>query len=198
MIGFITLLMTSCGGARIYTHSEATNLTRNHRTLAIIPPQVSIAAQRDVDATAMREQQRTESASFQREMHSWLLERRLAVNIQSVDETVAKLTRAGFFEEQGRMTPSELAQVLNVDAVLMSNYSLSRPMSQGAAVAMAVLFGGFGATARADVNMSLHDGQTGIMFWSYSHRASGSFTSPAALVNNLMRHASRRMPYIRN
>ncbi|MDR0333740.1 MAG: hypothetical protein LBI15_09780 [Dysgonamonadaceae bacterium] len=201
LLGFITLLLTSCG-AKIYTHSAASDLIKNHKTIAIIPPQVSIAAQRNVDAASMMEQQRTESANFQREMYSWLLRRkqqgRLTVDIQSVDETIAKLTRAGFYEGQGAgMTPTELAQILGVDAVLTSNYSLSRPMSQGAAVAMAVLVGAFGPTARTDINLNLHDAATGTMFWNYSHRASGSFTSPAALVDNLMKHASKRLPYDR-
>jgi hypothetical protein len=134
-------------------------------------------------------------------MYSWLLRRkqqgRLTIDIQSVDETIAKLTRAGFYEQGASMTPAELAQILDVDAVLTSNYALSRPVSQGAAAALAILGGVFVTTARADVNLNLHDGTTGTMFWSYSHRANGSFSSPAALVNDLMKHASKKLPYNR-
>ena len=202
-LGLITVLITSCGGPRIYTDSAASNFTKNHRTLAILPPRVSIPAQRNIDAAAMREQQRTESVNFQNEMYSWLLKRRqqgrLTVEIQDVNETIAKLNRAGFYEERGAsMTPAELAEALGVDAVLASNYSLSKPMSQGAAIAVGVLFGSFGATNKADINLTLHDGKTGKMLWSYDHKASGAFGSPSALVDALMKNASKKLPYNKN
>ena len=44
------------------------------------------------------------------------------------------------------MTPSEICAVLGVDGLIGSNFGLSKPMSDGAAIALAVLGAGGGAT----------------------------------------------------
>ena len=47
-----------------------------NKTIAIIPPTVSIAAGRKTDAEAIKEQQKTESLNFQKEMYAWMLKRK--------------------------------------------------------------------------------------------------------------------------
>jgi hypothetical protein len=47
--------------------------------------------------------------------------------------------------------------------------------------------------------MEIHDRETRKLLWNYNHELSGSVGStPAQLVDNLMRHASKRMPYVVN
>lgn len=97
------------------------------------------------------------------------------------------LQRAGYFDGTA-MTPYELCNTLGVDAVMMSNYSLSKPMSEGAAIAVGVLIGYWGSTNNTAIDLELYDKQTKKMFWNYNHKASGSVGStPAQLVDNLMR-----------
>jgi hypothetical protein len=69
--GVALLLVSSC--AKVYYSPDAKTLTSAHKIIAIAPPKVSIAANKKIDAEAMREQQKTESANFQQEMYSWLL-----------------------------------------------------------------------------------------------------------------------------
>jgi hypothetical protein len=133
-------------------------------------------------------------------MYSWFLKRKsqgkLTIDIQDVETTNTLLTNLGYFEEN-TLTPSELAEKLNVDAVLTSNYSISKPMSEGAAIAVAVIFGVMGSTDKTSVDLSLHDKNTKKMVWNYNHKASGSFTNANELVDNLMRNASKKLPYIK-
>jgi hypothetical protein len=192
----VTFFLQSC--AKIFYSPDARNLASTHKIIAIIPPKVSIAARKKVDAAALIEQQKTESINFQREMYSWMLKRKMQgtifVDIQDVETTNAKLAAAGF-QEAKFLTPTDLSKVLNVDGILTSNYSLSKPMSEGAAIAMAVLAGWWAPTNEAVVSLSIHDSGSDKMIWNYDHRLSSSLGSPAQLVDALMRQASRKMPY---
>ena len=196
----IVLIMSSC--ASVYYSPDAKQVSNNHQKIAIVPPTVSIAARKKVDAEALKEQQKTESLNFQKEMYSWFLRRKgqngMRVNILDVETTNAKLTKAGYFVEN-TMTPSEIADLLGVDAIMTSNYSLSKPISEGAAVALGLLVGVWGATNEATVTLEIHDKGTENMIWNYNHTLSGSVeTSSANVVNALMRKASRQMPYLQN
>jgi hypothetical protein len=192
----LTFLFQSC--AKVFYTPDARYLAGTHKIIAIVPPKVSIAPRKKVDAAALIEQQKTESINFQREMYSWMLKRKMKgtifVDIQDVETTNAKLAAAGF-QDTRLLTPTELAGILNVDGVLTSNYSLSKPMSEGAAIALAVLAGWWAPTNEAVVSLSIHDSISEKMIWNYNHKLSSSLSSPARLVDELMRQASRKMPY---
>ena len=194
-----TFLFQSC--AKVFYTPDARYLASTHKVIAIIPPKVSIAARRKVDGDALIEQQKTESINFQREMYSWMLKRKMQgtifVDIQDVETTNAKLAAAGF-QDGNLLTPTDLSKVLNVDGVLTSNYALSKPMSEGAAIAMAVITGWWVPTNEAVVSLSIHDSGSDKMIWNYDHKLSSSLSSPARLVDELMRQASRKMPYFTN
>lgn len=193
----IAVLFQSC--AKIYYSADSDSIAKSHTTVAIAPPKVSIAARKNVDGNAIIEQQKTESVNFQKEMYSWMLKRKMqgkiTVEIQDVETSIAKLTNAGYYGGKA-LTPVEICEVLGVDAIMTSNYSLSKPMSEGAAVAMALLVGVWGSTNETKVDLSIHDKGTNKMIWNYNHKASSSFGSPAGLVDALMRQASKKMPYI--
>jgi len=190
-------MISSC--AKIYYSPDAKVRASSHQTIAIAPPKVSIAAIKKVDAEAIKEQQKTESTNFQQEMYSWLLKRkmqnRIFVEIQDVETTNAKLRKAGYFDDNP-MSPNEICEALGVDGVITSNYSLSKPMSEGGAVALGLLVGVSGSTNNTTVTLEIHDKETKKLLWNYNHKVSGSVgSSPAQLVDNLMRNASKKMPY---
>lgn len=194
----LTLLLAySCG--RVYMSPEARTIAAGHRIIAVVPPQVTLPANRKVDASALKEQQRTESLSFQREIHDWILRRKMQgkifVDVRDVETVNALLSQAGYFESRA-LTPRELSELLEVDAVITSNFRMTKPMSEGAAVAVGLLTGIWGATNEVSVSMDLHDRNTGRMIWNFSHTLSGStFSSPRQMVDELMRLASRNLPY---
>ena len=191
------LLFSSC--AKIFYSPDAYTLARDQKTFAIIPPSVSIAANKKIDAESMKEQQRTESLNFQKEMYSWMLKRkmqgRINQEIQEVETTNALLKKVGYPENP--LTSTELCSVLGVDGIMSSNYSLSKPMSDVAAVAVAVIAGAWGSTNEVTVSLSITDCINKKLIFNYDHKYSGSIgSSPARLVDALMREASNKMPYI--
>jgi hypothetical protein len=196
----ILIIFLSAGCAKIYYSSDAISLAQSHKIIAIAPPSISIAASRKVDAQALIEQQKTESVNFQKEMYSWMLKRkmqgRVIVEIQDIETTNAKLKKAGYFDGTP-LSPMEICEAIGVDGLMSSNYSLSKPMSEGAAIAVGLLVGVWGSTNSATVSISIHDYKTKKMIWNFDHKLSGgTFSTPAQIVDALMRQASRKMPYV--
>jgi len=197
IIVFAVVLLSSC--AKIFYSPDAYTLSHNQKIIAIIPPTVSIAANKKINAESMKEQQRTESINFQNEMYSWMLKRKMqgkiSQEIQDIETTNAKLKKAGYPENT--LTSAELCDILGVDGILTSNYGLTKPMSDGAAVAVALLVGAWGATNEVHVSLSISDCKNKKIIWNYDHKFSGSVgSSSSRLVDGLMRNASKKMPYM--
>lgn len=194
----LLVLFVFSGCAKIYYSPDARVRARAHKVIAIVPPKVSIAATKKIEAEAMKEQQRTESINFQKEMYSWMLRRKMQnkilVEIQDIETTNAKLARVGY--DASPLSPAEMCELLGVDGIITSNFALSKPMSDGAAIALGLIGGVWGATNNTTVTLEIHDLETRKLLWNYNHKLSGSVgSSPATLVDNLMRNASNQMPY---
>lgn len=195
-IFLIAIFTSSC--AKIFYSPDAKILAQSHKAIAIIPPTVSIEARKKVDAEALREQQKTESLNFQKEMYAWMLKRKMqgkiSPEILDIETTNAKLKKSGYPETP--LSPVELAEILDVDGVLSSNFSLSKPISEGAAVALGLILGAYGPTNEVKVSFSIHDRNTKKLIWNFDHKYSGSLGStPARMVDGIMRNVSKRMPY---
>lgn len=196
-IGLTVVLLSSC--AKIFYSPDARTLANKQQTFAIIPPNISIAASKKVDAEAMKEQQKTESINFQNEIYSWMLKRKMqgkiTKEIQEVQTTNAKLLKAGYPENP--LTTAELCEVLGIDGIMTSNFGLSKPMSDGAAIALGLLAGAWGSTNEVRATLSISDCENKKLIWNYEHKLSGGVgSSPSRIVDQLMRKASRKMPYI--
>lgn len=201
LIYSLILVFLIGGCARVYYSPDAYQRAYEHRIIAIAPPKVYITPRKGVDQQDLVRQQVVEANAFQQEMYSWMLARKMQGNmfieIQDVETTNARLRQAGYFDDQA-MTPSDICRTLDVDGVLMSTFSLSRPMSEGAAIATGILFGLWGPTKDATAALEIHDLKTEKLIWHYNHNISGSLGSThARLVDDLLRNASRKMPYFR-
>jgi len=196
---FFTLVFLFSSCAKIFYSPDAYTLAKNHQSIAILPPSVSIAANKKIDAEAIKEQQKTESINFQKEIYSWMLKRKMQgkilTEIQDIETTNSKLKNAGFPEKT--FTAEEICTLLGVDGTLGSNFGLTKPMSQGAAIAVGILFGAWGPTNEVTVSLSIKDCPNKKLIWNYDHKYSGGIgSSPARLVDELMRHSSKKMPYL--
>ena len=190
-------LVSSC--AKVFYAPDAYALAHNQENFAIIPPTISIAASKKVDADAIVEQQKTESLNFQKEMYAWMLkrkmQRKITQEVQETETTNALLKRAGYPENP--FTSAELCEILGVDGIMTSNYALSKPISEGASIAMAI-FGSDDAANEVRVSISINDCSTKVLIWNYDHKYSGGLDrTHARLVNEILRDASERMPYMR-
>ncbi|MGI4821009.1 MAG: hypothetical protein ACRYFV_07330 [Janthinobacterium lividum] len=201
---FLTLLCSSCGPS-IYLAQDFRSYAPKHKTVAILPASVAIALRpnqaRNTSSEQMRSMQQQSALDFQSRIYAWLLRRQqqhgYTVDFQDVSLTNSILRKANLTDEDMRtQSPQELAKMLGVDAVLSTSVSTSKPMSDGAAVAVGLLIGAWGATNQANITVNIHDGPAGKLLWKYDFVASGSIgSSPENMVNALMRNASRKFPY---
>jgi hypothetical protein len=192
----MSMVMIACGPS-IYMTPDAYDRAAKHQKIAILPPKVNLPQQRKVSPEALETQSKAESSSFQSEIYQAFLRRKskgqIFVDIQDVEETNVLLARN--FPE-GVYTNAEVCKALGVDAVVTSQFTLSKPMSEGAAIATMVLVGFAATTNEVKVNMSIKDCSDNTMFWNYDYQYSGSVTTTvSALVDGLMRNASRKIPY---
>ena len=201
VLSLLTLLTFSCGPS-VYEAPEAANRVAEHQIIAVLPADVTIKGRPKDDPEVLKQLAEVERTNFQYEIVGWMFRRkqqgRMFVDILDVQTTNARLTEAGFFDgNTDTYTPAEWAAILDVDAVVTSNFQLSKPMSDGANLAVGFLTGFWGASNRTDVGMNIIDAQSGRLLWHYDWmNQNTAFGSHEELVNQLMRNASRRMPYI--
>lgn len=202
VIGAIVLLLAGC--ATTYTTDDFYKYKGTHENVAILPFSVTMASgnrgdgvtKADLDAEA-----KAQALNFQRAVYTQFLERvekdEVTVKFQDIDDTNALLRRADGFDEQGRinLTKQEISELLGVDAVISASMTLSKPMGTGTAVVTTLLVG-WGVTNEAKVNLTIHDGESGTLVWSYDHSASGGvISSPDQLAKSLMRNIASKFPY---
>ncbi|WP_247235420.1 hypothetical protein [Telluribacter sp. SYSU D00476] len=204
----VCAVLLAGGCTKRIQNTEVYAQVAGHRVIAIIPPEVAINGIKKVNNGTIRELQQKESLNFQQRMYSWMLkgkiENRIFVSIQKLQETNDRLEAAGYFDDQP-LTPSQMCDVLGVDAILVSNYLVKKVMTDAQAqnLGLAVWKAGVGAprgmrgpTNKTAVNLQIFDKQTGRMVWDYSNRLNGDIKStPATLVDDMMRMASQNSPY---
>lgn len=195
------LMLQAC--ATVYTDENFSNYQSKHKTVAVLPFEVSIDQKnlpKDVRVDMLKESERSEGYLFQQQLYTQFLNRmqkgHYTVDFQPVDKTNVLLKRAGIeYEELDSHTKGELGRLLGVDSVITGDIKRAKPMGTGAAVASTFLVG-FGATNKVVVNMSLYDAETGNMIWTYDHQQAGGLgSSPDRLAKNLMKNSASKFPY---
>jgi hypothetical protein len=172
--------------------------------VAVLPFFVTVEAgklPKNMDQATIDQMEKDESVTFQQQLYSMFLERQAkgeyTVEFQDVDETNALLAKANVnYDNLSDYTKAEIGNILGVDAMISGNIRRSRPMSTGAAITTAILFGVAGNTNRVDVNVNLHDTANGKLLWKLDHSESGSLgSSSEGLAKSLMKKVSKKFPY---
>jgi hypothetical protein len=200
----LTALLFGCGPT-IYKAQDFDTRTASHKTVAILPAEVSINLRpnemKKITPEQLRESEQKTSSLIQDKMYTWFLRRsdrfKYTVSFQDIGKTNALLLQAGIKpSDMIAKTKDEIAKLLGVDAVITTRASMQKPMSDGGAVALGLLFGVWGNTNEVQTSIAINEAEKGDLVWKYDYRASGSVGSNTDnLVNALMRNCSRRFPY---
>jgi hypothetical protein len=204
VLAFFSLMIAGCG-PKIYTAANFSTALAKHRTVAILPAEVTMQlrpnqtknlTQQQLDDMAMKT-----GYDIQEKMYGWFLRKgnkyHYTVNFQDVSRTNARLKEAGINYGDLKSTDrTKLAKVLGVDAVIQDRANMEKPMSEGAAVAVGLLVGAWGSTNKVQTTINIHDGASGDLLWKYDYEAQGSVgSSTTNLVDALMRNAAKKFPY---
>ncbi|HKJ42057.1 MAG TPA: hypothetical protein VKA27_08170 [Sunxiuqinia sp.] len=206
MISFFSI--TLYAQTHLYENPNFDEISKNHHVIAIMPFKTTVSLRpkqmKNIKPEQLNRMEKSEGESVQSAMYSWFLKRqkrgKLRVQVQDISTTNALLKRHNItYENMDEKTPAEIAKVLGVDAVISGKFETSKPMSEGASVALGLLVGFWGRTNKATMNLFIHNGVDGQLLINYNKGVSGSIgSSTDDLVNILMRKASRRVSYAKD
>jgi len=201
---FLLMILVSCG-PQIYKATDFSDVAVTHKTVAILPAEVSIKLRpneaKKISPEDLQKNIETTSYAIQDKMYSWFLRRnekkQFTVKFQDVSKTNSTLKNAGFdYDDLALKSKEEIAKLLNVDAVISTTVRMDKPMSEGAALAVGIIFNTWGSTNNAVTSINVHEAKQGDLIWKYDYQAQGSVgSSPENLVNALMKNASKKFPY---
>lgn len=199
------LLFISACGPKIYKSNEFDDVAAKHKTVAILPADVTIMLRpnqsKKMSVDEIEKNRESTAYAIQDKMYSWFLRRsdklNYTVKFQDVSKTNSILKEAGLTYKDIRLKSKEsIAQMLGVDALISNITNMDKPMSEGVAVAVGLLIGSWGSTNNVNTTINIHEAKQGDLIWKYDYLAQGSVgSSPENLVNALMRNASRKFPY---
>jgi hypothetical protein len=206
---FICFIMSSFSQTNLYENPEFDAIAKTHKIIAIVPFKTQVKLRpkqmKDMNEEQLNRLEKAEGEGIQGAMYSWFLKRKKRGDLQNLEIQDPRITSVMLkkqnidYENIMDFTPQELAKILEVDAVISGEFETNKPMSEGAAVVLGAIFGVFGSTNSAVINMSVHNAQDGILLWNYNKKVSGSMGSSSEdLINILMRKASRRLAYTKN
>lgn len=202
------IVLFSCSAysqTRLFIDPEFPKIGYEHGTIAVVPFKTSISLRpkqmKELKDGELEEMEKNESTDIQYSMYSWFLKRRqqgkLWVEVQDVITTNSILEENGItYENIAMKKHTEIAALLGVDAIIRGTFETNKPMSDGASLALGVLFGAFGSTNKATINMFIHNAKDGKVLVNYNKGIVGSIgSSTDDLINIIMRKVSRRIPY---
>lgn len=188
---------------KLFEHPNFENLAKDHKIIAIVPFSAKVNLRpkqmKEITPQQLKEMEIGEGLSIQNSMYTWFLNRqkrgKLNIEVQDPKRTNALLLK-NEIKDLALYTSEELAEILDVDAVITGHFDTDKPMSDGASIALGLLVGFWGTTNAATINMSVNNGTDGLLLWNYNKRVAGSLgSSTDMLINTLMRKASRRLAY---
>lgn len=190
---------------RLFVDPNFADVGNDHQIIAVAPFSTTVSLRpkqmQKLKPGELEQMQEDESLGIQHSMYSWFLKRRqqgkMWVDIQNVQTTNALLAKHDINQDNiNEFTPEEIAKILEVDAVILGTFETSKPMSEGASLALGLLVGFYGSTNQATLNMFIHNAEDGKVLVNYNKGVAGSLGStPEQLINKVMRKASRRIPY---
>lgn len=208
LVLIVVSVMPLRGQNRLYENPKFKAIAATHEVIAILPFKATVSLRpkqmEKMTSEQLADLEKNEGLGIQQAMYSWFLTRdqrgTLLVNVQNPMESNATLNKNGITVDNiSQYSPTELAELLGVDAVIMGTFETSKPMSEGASIVLGALLGFWGNTNRATLNMFIYNAEDGETLCNYHRGISGSIgTSPENLINKLMRKASRKIAYTSN
>jgi hypothetical protein len=206
VLAIISILTSVAQTREIYTNPNFKTLAKDHKILAILPFRTTLQlrpkeVEKNGGPAGVAALEKREGLGVQSAVHSYFLKRKesndIAVDFQDPARTNALLERnAVTYETLSGFTSEELAKILNVDGIVSGTFESTQPMSNGAAVAMALTVGFGGPTNTGKTTISINDGKTGDLLWKYDKTLSRGFGSnTGTIITTIMRKASRQFPY---
>jgi uncharacterized protein with GYD domain len=219
----VVLLLTICSCTPYFQAANFDTLTADHTRIAVLPFDMIFTGQMPEELTEadLLRIEEAESQAFQISFYNQLLrstrrgKKNLRVEVQHYQATNKSLKEHGIsVRESWSLSPEELADILEVDAVVRANIEKARFMSDLAS---------FGIELGVDLinvltnyqlwpwlppvstqnkavvaDFSLFEENEGTVLWSISFDKGADWREPAnQIINQITRRAAKKFPYRR-
>ncbi|MBK7560732.1 MAG: hypothetical protein IPP43_08620 [Chitinophagaceae bacterium] len=203
----ISLVVSNAHGQtkEIYTNPQFYSIAQNHTRLAILPFDVLLnlrpKEKEKLKPGELEALEKKEGDAVQSAIQTYFLKVKekedFKVNFQDISKTNALLAKNGWGADIMRTkTKEEICLLLGVDGVISGTLNTDKPMSEGASIALAAIFGVWGPTNSGKCTINVHDGKGGELLWKYEKTLSRSLGSDInTVINTMMRKASKKFPY---
>ena len=188
----------SCVGNKPYLAPDGQILANQHEIIAILPPSIFFEGGKKLSFQESQLKKEQDSRLFQEEIYNYLLKRKskgqMFVNIQDVQETNVLLSKNEL--ELSKMTNNEICTFLDVDALLTSQFTVEQPDPIWFRIFIMLISGEFNwwdDNRDIEISLGLKDCSQHSLIWKYDDITSGGTST--FVVNELMRRASKKMPY---
>jgi len=217
----ITIAICSCSPKKFITH-DYHNYAKKHQTIAILPFENYYTGRipaklSDEDVKILQQE---EAVLFQRSLYFQLLEesrinrkrKNIQISIQNIDRTNKLLAEEKIsIEESWFKSPEELAEILDVDAVVKvdvhKNFWLSN--EESAIVDIATIVSGIfipginnsrlNRTSEMYINANLIDGEAGVSLWTWNRKMDTDWQRETdEAIARVNHQISKRFPYRRD
>ena len=189
---------------QVFESPKMAEFIGTHKMVAILPFNATISYKRlpkGFDATTNKEDEKKLGLEMQSGMYTYLLRKKsdYSVDVQDVERTNILLKKANLFDKIGETTLDELAKALGVDAVIKGSYAYEKTGSEGGAIVKSLLIGfGTGKVATGALTMQINDSKEGELVWRfYKVMQEDVMSSPAAMMERMMRKVGRNFPYLK-
>ncbi|MGB5429518.1 hypothetical protein [Eudoraea sp.] len=201
---FITLL--ACGTfinaqKNVYESTKFDALSKDHHVLAIIPFVTHLALEENITNEESKKLAENEGYAVQDALETYFglgqKKKKFTVDFQNIKNTNAILAQNNIsYHNIDIYTIKELAQILEVDAVLSGNLDLNILLSEGIPVEFSVMDYFIGDSNYGRIGIKISDGKTGKLLWKYENEINKkSGRNTADLIDKLMKKLVRKFPY---
>lgn len=187
---------------QIFESPKMKQLIEGHKTVAVLPFKATIAYKKlpkGYSDEAKKTEELSMGSQMQSGLYTYLLRKSddFTVQVQDVEKTNLLLKKANLLDKLDEALPEEIAKVLGVDAVIKCSYAYEKTGSEGAAIVKTLLIGfGTGKVATGALTMQINNGADGDLVWRfYKQMAEDVMSSPAAMMERMMRKVGRNFPY---
>jgi hypothetical protein len=203
MLSFLLLsIRGNSQDKQIFESPKIQEFISTHKKVAILPFNATIGYRKlpkDYNAEANKEEEMKLGYDMQSGMYTFLLRKisDYSVEVQDIERTNILLKKNNLIDKLAETAPEELAKVLEVDAVIKCSYAYQKTKSEGGAIALTLLVGfGTGSVATGTLTMQINDGKEGELVWRfYKQMAEDVMSSPASMMERMMRKVGRNFPY---
>ncbi|WP_411031503.1 hypothetical protein [Spongiimicrobium sp. 3-5] len=185
----------------IYESSKFDALSKNHKTLAIIPFLTNLDLEEDISKNELKTLEEKEGKAVQNALETYFSRRKnrkkFSVEFQNVANTNAILAQQKItYQNIDIYTIKDLCKILKVDGIISGNIDLNVLLSKGVQTDFSFIDYILGDASYGRIGIKISDGDTGKLLWKYEkeiNKKSGKNTM--ALIDGMMKRATRKFPY---